>query len=127
GKIGGGDATATIEARPGANGIALNAQVDLKGADGAALHYRSLAMPAGRASLEMALTAQGRSTSALLGALSGSGTVTLESSAISGLDPRAFEVAINASDAGQATSEAKLKQLVDPVLSAGAPLVGSGQ
>ena len=127
GKIGGGDATATIDARPGANGIALNAQVDLKGADGAALHYRSLAMPAGRASLQMTLSAQGRSTSALSGALSGSGTVTLESSAISGLDPRAFEIAIHASDAGQAMGEAKLKQLVDPVLSAGALLVASAQ
>ena len=62
-----------------------------------------------------------------IGALSGSGTVTLESSAISGLDPRAFEVAINASDAGQATGDAKLRQLVDPVLSSGALLVASAQ
>ena len=60
---------------PGANGIALNAQIELKGADGSALHYRSLAMPNGRASLQMTLAAQGRSTQALLGALSGSGTV----------------------------------------------------
>ena len=127
GKIGGGDATATIDARPGANGIALNAQIQLNGADGSVLHYRSLAMPTGRASLQMTLAAQGRSTSALSGALSGSGTVTLESSAISGLDPRAFEVAINASDAGQATGDAKLRQLVDPVLAAGALLVASAQ
>ncbi len=127
GKIGGGDTSATIDLRPGANGIALNAQIELKGADGSALHYRSLAMPNGRASLQMTLAAQGRSTQALLGALSGSGTVTLQSSAISGLDPRAFEVAINASDAGQATGEAKLRQLVDPVLSSGALLVASAQ
>jgi len=127
GKIGGGDATATIDARPGANGIALNAQIQLNGVDGSVLHYRSLAMPSGRASLQMTLAAQGRSTSALSGALSGSGTVTLESSAITGLDPRAFEVAINASDAGQATGEAKLRQLVDPVLAAGALLVASAQ
>ncbi|HEY3793383.1 MAG TPA: AsmA-like C-terminal region-containing protein [Bradyrhizobium sp.] len=127
GKIGGGEATATIDARPGANGIALNAQVQLNGADGSMLHYRSLAMPPGRASLQMTLAAQGRSSSALSGALSGSGTVTLESSAISGLDPRAFEVAINASDAGQARDEARLRQLVDPVLSGGALLVASAQ
>jgi len=127
GKIGGGDVTATVDTRPGANGIALNAQISLKGADGSVLHYRSLAMPAGRASLQMTLAAQGRSTQALLGALSGSGTVTLESAAISGLDPRAFEVAINASDAGQATGDAKLRQLVDPVLSGGALLVASAQ
>ncbi len=47
GKIGGGEAAATIDAKPGANGIALNAQVRLSDADGAALHYRSLAMPTG--------------------------------------------------------------------------------
>jgi large subunit ribosomal protein L24 len=127
GKIGGGDVTATIDARPGANGIALNVQVQLNGADGSALHYRGLAMPSGRASLQMTLAAQGRSTSALMGALSGSGTVTLESSAISGLDPRAFEVAINASDAGHAMNEAQLRQLVDPVLASGALLVASAQ
>jgi large subunit ribosomal protein L24 len=127
GKIGGGEATATVDARPGANGIALNAQIQLNGADGSLLHYRSLAMPPGRASLQMTLAAQGRSSSALSGALSGSGTVTLESSAIPGLDPRAFEVAINASDAGQAKDDARLRQLVDPVLSSGALLVASAQ
>jgi large subunit ribosomal protein L24 len=59
--------------------------------------------------------------------LSGNGTVTLESAAISGLDPRAFEIAIHASDAGQARDDARLRQLVDPVLSAGALLVASAQ
>jgi large subunit ribosomal protein L24 len=127
GKIGGGEAIATIDTRPGPNGIALNAQIQLNGADGSALRYRSLAMPNGRASLQMTLAAQGRSTSALSGALSGSGTVTLESSAISGLDPRAFEVAINASDSGRPMDEARLRQLVDPVLAGGALLVASAQ
>jgi large subunit ribosomal protein L24 len=127
GTIGGGEASASIDAKPGANGIALNANVQFKGVDGAALHYRGLAMPSGRASLQMTLAAQGRSTSALSGALSGNGTVTLESAAISGLDPRAFEIAIHASDAGQATDDTRLRQLVDPVLAAGALLVASAQ
>ena len=55
-----------------------------------------LAMPAGRASMQMTLASQGRSASALTGALSGSGTVTLESAAhhrtrsarLRGRDPR---------------------------------------
>ena len=127
GTIGGGEASASIDAKPGANGIALNANVQFKGVDGAALHYRGLAMPSGRASLQMTLAAQGRSTSALSGALSGNGTVTLELAAISGLDPRAFEIAIHASDAGQATDDARLRQLVDPVLAGGALLVASAQ
>ncbi|WP_159010327.1 AsmA-like C-terminal region-containing protein [Bradyrhizobium sp. S69] len=127
GSIGGGEAVASIDAKPGANGVALNANVQLKGVDGAALHYRGLTMPAGRASLQMTLAAQGRSASALMGAMSGNGTVTLDAAAISGLDPRAFEIAIHASDQGQATDDARLRQLVDPVLSAGALLVTSAQ
>ena len=80
------------------NGIAVNASVQLSGVDGTALRYRNLGMPTGRASMQMTLTSQGRSAAALTGALSGSGTVTLESAQIAGLDPRAFEIAIRASD-----------------------------
>jgi len=127
GGIGGGEATANIDAKQGANGIALNARVQLAGVDGAALRYRSLAMPAGRVSMQMTLASQGRSASALTGALSGSGTVTLEAARINGLDPRAFDAAIRASDSGQATDDVKLRQIVEPALSAGALSVKSAQ
>jgi hypothetical protein len=127
GGIGGGEATATIDTRQNASGIALNARVAFTGVDGAALHYRSLAMPAGRASMQMTLASQGRSASALMGALTGSGTVTLESARMAGLDPRAFEVAIRASDSGQATNDVKLRQIVEPVLAAGSLPVASAQ
>jgi uncharacterized protein involved in outer membrane biogenesis len=127
GRIGGGEATVTIDAKPGANGIALNARVELRGVDGAALRYRTLAMPAGRTSMQTTLLSQGRSASALTGSLSGSGTVTLESARIAGLDPRAIEVAIRASDNGQASDDSRLRQIVEPVLSAGALPVKSAQ
>jgi large subunit ribosomal protein L24 len=127
GGIGGGEASANIDARAAANGIALNASVQFSGVDGAALRYRSLRMPEGRAAMQMTLASQGRSASALIGALSGSGTVTLDSVRIAGLDPRAFEAAIRASDGGQATDDARLRQIVDPVLSAGALPVKSAQ
>ena len=84
-------------------------------------------MPAGRASLQMTLASQGRSASAMTGAISGSGTVTLEAARISGLDPRAFEVAIHASDDGQATDDVRLRKLVEPALAGGALLVTSAQ
>jgi hypothetical protein len=127
GGIGGGEANANIDVKQGANGIALNARVQLAGVEGAALHYRGLTMPAGHVSLQMTLASQGRSASALTGALSGSGIVTLESAAIAGLDPRAFEAAIRASDSGQATDDVKLRQIVEPVLSAGTLPVASAQ
>jgi len=127
GKIGGGEATANIDFKQSANGIALNARVQLSGVDGAALRYRGLAMPAGRTSMQMTLASQGRSASALAGALSGSGTVMLESVSVAGLNPRAFDAAIRASDNGQATDDIRLRQIVEPVLSAGALSVGSAQ
>jgi large subunit ribosomal protein L24 len=127
GGIGGGEASASIDARQTGNGIALNARVQLSGVDGAALRYRGLKMPAGRASMQMTLASQGRSASALTGALSGSGIVTLESAAVAGLDPRAFDAAIRASDSGQATDDVKLRQIVEPVLSAGSLSVKSAQ
>ena len=127
GKIGGGEVTATVDARPGANGISVNAGVALSNVDGSVLRYRALAMPAGRTSLQMTLASQGRSGAALAGALSGSGTVTLESAKLAGLDPRAFEVAVRASDSGQARDDTRLKQIVEPALAAGALSAGSVQ
>jgi hypothetical protein len=127
GKIGGGDVTASVDAKPGANGVALNASVQFSGVDGTALRYRNLTMPAGRASMQMTLTSQGRSASALAGALSGSGTLTLEAARISGLDPRAFEVAVRANDSGQAKDDVRLKQIVESALPAGALAVPSAQ
>ena len=127
GKIGGGDVTASMDAKPGANGIALNASVQFSDVDGTALRYRNLAMPAGRASMQMTLTSQGRSASALAGALSGSGTLTLEAARISGLDPRAFEAAVRANDSGQAKDDVRLKQIVEATLPAGALAVPSAQ
>ncbi|WOH67740.1 AsmA-like C-terminal region-containing protein [Bradyrhizobium sp. BWA-3-5] len=127
GKIGGGEVSASIDARPGANGIGLNASVQFKGVDGAALRYRNLAMPAGQASLQMTLTSQGRSAAALAGAMSGSGTLTLEAARIAGLDPRAFEVAVRANDTGQAKDDVRLKQIVEATLPAGALAIPSAQ
>lgn len=127
GTIGGGEAIATIDARNGANGLALNASVDLKNVDGAALHYRNLKMPANRTSLQMELTSQGRSVAALTGALSGNGTVTLQDISIMGLDPRAFDVAVRAGDSGQPPADAKLRQIVEPVLASGPLQVTSAQ
>jgi large subunit ribosomal protein L24 len=97
----------------------INSRVDFSGVDGTALRYRGLKMPSGRTSLTMTLMSRGRSVAALAGGLSGSGTVTLESADIPGLDPRAFDVAVHASDAGQITDDNKLRQLIAPVLAAG--------
>ena len=120
GGLGGGETAASVDARQSPNGVAFNASLQLSGVDGSALRYRGLTMPSGRTSMQVALTSQGRSASALSGAISGSGTVTVESIRVAGLDPRVFDAAIRASDNGQATDDARLRQIIEPVLSAGA-------
>jgi len=127
GGVGGGEMSASFDARNGAGGIALNARIELSNVDATTLRYRDLALPKGRASVQMALTSQGRSVAALTGALAGNGTVTLESAEISGLNPRAFEIAIRASDGGQVADDNRLRQLVEPALAAGPIAVASAQ
>jgi uncharacterized protein involved in outer membrane biogenesis len=127
GGIGGGEMTASIDARNSANGLSLNARIQLANVDATVLRYRNLAMPKGRASVQMAVSSQGRSIEALTGALAGNGTVTLESAELTGLDPRAFEVAIRASDGGQVTDDNRLRQLVEPALWAGPLAIGPAQ
>jgi AsmA family/AsmA-like C-terminal region len=127
GTIGGGEAIADIDAKQTPGGVAIDARLRLSGVDGDALRYRTLAMPAGRASMQMTLASQGRSASALAGAVSGNGSLTLEAARIPGLDSRAFDVAIRASDSGQAADDVKLRKIVEPVLAAGALRVASAQ
>lgn len=127
GGLGGGEMSASLDARNGANGLTLNARLELGNVDAATLRYRDLALPKGRVSAQMALTSQGRSVAALTGALAGNGTVTLNSAEISGLNPRAFEIAIRASDGGQVADDSRLRQLVEPALAAAPIAVASAQ
>lgn len=121
GSLGGGSATADLTTATGRDGLAVDARVQLSGVDGPVLSYRGLALPAGKTSLQMALSTRGRSAGVLTGALSGSGTLSMENAQISGLDPRAFEVAIAASDAGRVADDRRLRDVIAPVL-ASAPL-----
>lgn len=127
GGIGGGEATVALDARQTAQGTSVNARLQLTNVDGTALRYRGLAMPQGQTSLQMSLASQARSAAGLSGALSGAGSLTLKDARIAGLDPRAFEVGIRASDSGQAFDDESLKTIVNPVLSAGALKVASAQ
>lgn len=127
GGIGGGEAMADIDVKPTSTGYALGARVGLKDVDGAALRFRSLSMPAGRSSLRMTLAGEGRSAGALAGALSGGGLVTIDAARIAGLNPAVFDAAIRASDSGQATDDSRLRQIVEPLLSAGTLPVASVQ
>ena len=120
GGLGGGEVKASADARQTSDGTGVTVRVNVTDADGAGLRYRGLAMPEGKASIEMRLASQGRSAAALGGALSGTGAVTLKNMRIARLDPRAFEIAVRASDNGQPADEAALRTVVEPVLAGGA-------
>ncbi|WP_148287829.1 AsmA-like C-terminal region-containing protein [Rhodopseudomonas sp. B29] len=119
GKLGGGEAAATLTARPGDGGLALTGKVSLNSADGSALHYGDLVTPAGKATLKASLASTGRSAAALMGALSGGGTLTLDHAELPGLGVKAFEVEIAAGDAGQAIDDRQLSAVVEPALANG--------
>lgn len=126
GKIGDGDATASLHVGQTAEGVALNANVQFTNVEGSALQYGALAMPAGRTSARITLASRGRSASAMAGALSGDGIVTLDHARISGLDPHMFEIAING-NVERGSDDARLQEIVGQSLSAGPLSVVSAQ
>ncbi len=127
GRIGGGEAIADIDVRRNAGNTTIDTRVQLSNVDATALRYRELSIPSGRASLQMTLATQGRSAAALTGAVSGSGSWKFEDARIKGLDASVFEAAKRAGDAGQISSETKLKDAIEPVLASGALSVPSMQ
>ncbi|GEC16353.1 membrane protein [Nitrobacter winogradskyi] len=126
GKIGDGDATANLDIRQTAEGVALNAGIQLTNVEGSSLRYGALAMPAGRTSARITLASQGRSASAMVGALSGDGVITLDRARISGLDPHSFDVAIN-SGVERGEDDARLQRIVEQSLSVAPLSVASAQ
>ena len=125
--IGGGKLQADVSARKSPEGVALTGRVQLDGVNGADLRHRSLAMPAGKVSVRTSVSGQGRSAASLIGSLNGNGSVTIEQARIAGLDPRAFDAATRASDAGIARDDAKLAAVVGPALALGALTVPSAE
>ncbi len=111
----------------GDSGTSASAQIQVVNSDADALKYRSLALPEGKASLQMTVASEGRSLSALGNALSGNGVLTLDGARIEGLDAGAFDAAIAASDGGQTTDDTKLKAMIEPLLAQGAVAVNAAQ
>lgn len=127
GNLGSGEVTASADARLTSDGTALNLRAAAADVDSASLRYRGLAMPEGKSSFQVSLASKGRSASALSGALSGAGALTLNDTRIVGLDPRAFESAVRASDDGRATDDASLLAVVEPTLAGGVLSVRAAQ
>jgi large subunit ribosomal protein L24 len=125
--VGGGTASIGLDLARSAEGQFISAKLQLTNVDASALAYRTLAMPSSRVSLEASVITRGRSAQTLSGALSGAGVVTLDNLHLSGLESRVFAIAAQASSDAQMTDDAKLKDLIDPLLASGHLEVASAQ
>ena len=118
--VAGGRLGGRLALRHGADGLTVRAKINLSKVDVAAV-LPSEARPAlgGRLSAKLDLDASGLSPKALIGSLAGSGTVRLEDSYLSGLNPKVFDTIIRASDQGLATGAAKIREIVSAGLDSG--------
>lgn len=124
--VGGGEANARLQATRGASTTSVSAQIQARNANGDALRYRALAVPEGKATLQMSLASEGRSLAALSNALSGNGVLTLEGARIAGLDAGVFDTALRAADIA-VLNDTRLRAIVEPVLAQGTLAVNAVQ
>ena len=120
GVLAGGRATGQLVLRHGATGLAATARLALVNADASAILPRE-GRPAinGRLGLQVEMEGSGLSPAALIGALSGSGTLTLEDATFAALDPKAFGAATRSADQAAAIDAAKIRDVVATVLDGG--------
>lgn len=110
-----------ISARKTPDGTSARARIALAGVDAGLLVPGSSRPPvSGRANLNVELDGAGRSPKALMGSLSGAGTLALADARIEGLDPRAFAAAMRAVDQGLPLDGIRVRDVVLPALDGGA-------
>jgi hypothetical protein len=103
------------------DGTAAKARFALKGAEaGLVLPGAPHRQVSGRVNLNAELDGLGRSPKALIGSLSGTGTLTLADARIAGLDPGAFAAAMRAVDQGLPLDGIRVREIVMPALERGA-------
>jgi large subunit ribosomal protein L24 len=87
------------------------------------------ARPDGRFTLQLQVAGSGRSPAALVGALRGGGTLTIDALQVSGLDPNALATAVRAADQGVAIDTVRIGDVVGAALDRGplaVPWIGGG-
>jgi large subunit ribosomal protein L24 len=102
------------------DGTSAKTRFALKGADATLLAPGPSSPVSGRLALSGELEGTGRSPRALLGALSGAGTLTLAGARIAGLNPQAFAAAMRAVDQGLPLDGVRVHDIVAPTLDRGA-------
>jgi large subunit ribosomal protein L24 len=120
GSVGEGRLAAQMRFGLAATGLSMQAGVSLTNADLSALMPRAaFGQVAGRVSFRSDVQATGLSPAALVGALQGSGSATVENLQIAGFDPKAIDAALSAADRGVAIDAVRIGDVVRSALDTG--------
>jgi large subunit ribosomal protein L24 len=109
-------------------GATLQADVTLTDGDLSRL-MSTPGRPNGRFTLQLQAAGSGRSPAALVGALRGGGTLTLDALQVPGLDPNAIPTSVRAADQGVSIDTIRIGDVVGAALDRGAlsvPFIGGG-
>jgi uncharacterized protein involved in outer membrane biogenesis len=111
-------ADARLHAAPG--GLSVHSRVSLINADVATLlHGSAQTAVSGRLSTKLEMDGTGSNPAALVGSLSGSGSVTLENVQIVGVDPKAIDIAARAFERGTAVTPTRIGDMVARIMDQG--------
>jgi hypothetical protein len=120
GNLGGGRFTGEAKFRTAPSGLSAETRLSLANADMSAVMPRAAAgQVSGRVSIQWDAQGAGLSPAALIGALAGSGRVTVEDVQISGLDPKAFEASQHAVERGVGIDPIRIGDIVRTALDSG--------
>lgn len=115
--IGNGSLTAKAQFATGTGGLSARGNVSIADADAGSVIRASGAAPfRGKLSSQVEFESTGTSPAALVGALRGTGLVTLENAQIAGLDVKAIDVAIRAVERGTPVAAPRIAEVVSRVM-----------
>ena len=120
GTFAGGRVAGEMSFQRGAEGVTAHGKLRFAGADLAELIRGGPPPLSGRLTAAIELKGTGRSPVALIGALKGGGTFTLQDGRIQRLDPAAFEAVIRSVDQGLPIDTARITDKTEQALAVGA-------
>ncbi len=119
GEIADGKLSGDVSLRRAAEGLNLKARLALQNADARAVLPLEGSPIGGRFGLQFDVEGAGLSPKALVGSLTGNGTLSLERASVAGLDPRVFPTVMRAADRGLPLEPGKIRDAVAPWLDTG--------
>ncbi|HKY86446.1 MAG TPA: AsmA-like C-terminal region-containing protein, partial [Pseudorhodoplanes sp.] len=119
GEVADGKLSGDISLRKAAEGLNLKARLALQNVDARAFLSLDGGPIGGRLGLQFDVEGVGLSPKAMVGSLTGNGTLSLDRASVAGLDPRVFPTVMRAADRGLPLEPAKIRDAVAPWLDTG--------